>query len=225
MPALAGGAKPSAAMVIWLAIGLMAVGVVMVFSASAWPDGRWGGGWFWQQPGLRQLVFVAVAAGAMTTAGLIPYRWWRFEPGRWGSPSVMVTAGAVVCLMVVLVPSVGLERHGARRWLAIGPRQYGLGFQPSELAKVAMVLFLAAYMGGGRAIGRFWRGLAPACLVVGAMIGLIGVEDFGTAVLLGMVAGGMLLVGGARLGHLVAVSVPAAAGLAARPRDQVLRRG
>ena len=130
----------------------------------------------------------------------------------------MGIALAGLLLVLVLVPGIGREVNGARRWIDVGP----IGFQPSELAKWAVVLFLAWY-GATRCsrLGKFGRGLVPAALAVGLVCGLTLIEDLGTAILIAAVAAIMLLAAGARLRHMVALSIPAAAavvvGVAAEP--------
>ena len=189
---------------------LMAIGVVMVFSASASLRTNPLGDTLLAHSGVRQAIFVLPALAAMGLASRIPYRWWRLEPGRWHSPAVLLTVLTTVAVAATLIPGVGVERNYARRWLSVS----GVSVQPSELAKLATVVFLAGYMTSGRSLRAFRSGLLPACAVIAVLMTLVGVEDFGTAALLGMVAGGMLLAGGARVTHLAALSVPAMVGAA-----------
>jgi cell division protein FtsW len=115
---------------------------------------------------------------------------------------------AIVALVVVLVPGVGLARGGARRWLHLGP----LNLQPSELAKFAIVLYLAcSLVRKGERLASFRLGVVPHCLVVGLIAGLVLLEpDFGTAALAGGLLVLMLFVGGVRVRHL---AIPALAAL------------
>jgi cell division protein FtsW len=120
----------------------------------------------------------------------------------------------VVCLIAALAPGIGTVRNGARRWLQLGAAEWGISFQPSELAKLALVILLAAMLSGrSRFIRSFRRGLLPACVAIGCCVVLVGVEDFGTAALIAGVGAAMLLVGGARWLHLLLLSLPAAAGM------------
>src|SRR5206468_323554 len=113
----------------------------------------------------------------------------------------------LVALVLVLLPGVGLARGGARRWLHLGP----LGVQPSELAKFAVVLFLAtSLVKKGDRVATFQFGIVPHYLVVGLVAGLVLLEpDFGTAALAGALLVVMLFVGGvpARLLALPALGV------------------
>mgnify|MGYP006418491405 FL=1 len=152
-------------------------------------------------------TMLAVAAVAALLLG-------RSIPSRWiTSSSIALTAIVVAAtlLIVVLIPGLGKEVNGARRWLDIGP----LGFQPSELAKWALVLFIAWYCGrSATRMGQFKSGLMPAAFVVGVVCMLTIVEDLGTALLIATVAGLMLIASGARVKHMCVVAVPAAAAVA-----------
>jgi cell division protein FtsW len=149
-------------------------------------------------------TMLAVAAVAALLLG-------RSIPSRWiTSSTIALTAIAVAgaLLVVVLIPGIGKEVNGARRWIEFGP----LGFQPSELAKWALVLFLAWYC--GRSATRMWEfksGLMPAVFVVGLVCMLILIEDLGTALLIATVAGLMLVASGARIKHMCGIAIPAAA--------------
>lgn len=110
---------------------------------------------------------------------------------------------AVLFLLVVLIPGVGFEYHGARRWL----RWHGFGFQPSELAKLGLVVFSAAFLSRDPSrIKSFSRGLLPLLALIALTAGLILVEpDFGTAVLCAALVLGVLFLAGARILHLAPV--------------------
>ena len=197
----------------WLSvvvIGLMLLGVVMVYSASAMAEGELNWVEWWKYASLRQVVFVPVAVVVMLGASYCPVRWWRL--GRYGVSLATVLLGlAVAALVLVLVPSIGVEVNGARRWLRLGAGGYGVGFQPSELAKIAMVVFLAAYYSRSTAkAGSFWRGFLPGAVVVGAIACLIAKEDFGTGALVGLVGVLMMAAGGVSLWWLGSLAVPAA---------------
>ncbi len=209
--------------VITIGAALMALGVVMVLSTSASLDNptvphTWASlpvSQLWRAPAFRQLSFAAGSFAVMLLAAYLPYAWWGFrQRGLW-QPAVFAFLLTLACLVVVLIPGVGTEHRGVRRWLDLGLRGYGLSFQPSEMAKLAMVLFLAAWFGRVRTDPRrLLRGLGPALVVIGLCVGLVGVEDFGTAALLATVAGLILLVAGARIWHLLMLSGAGAAALA-----------
>jgi cell division protein FtsW len=116
---------------------------------------------------------------------------------RLGRPALAV---AGFLLLVVLVPSIGMTVNGSRRWISLG----GLGqLQPSELAKLALALWIAQAVVRAPLPITTWKGLAPFLLVTGGFGFLILIEpDMGTAVSFCAVAFAMLIVAGARLRHL-----------------------
>ncbi|MCC6850216.1 MAG: putative lipid II flippase FtsW [Deltaproteobacteria bacterium] len=112
----------------------------------------------------------------------------------------------VVLLVAVLIPGVGIVRGGARRWIGLGV----INLQPSEIAKVVAVLYLAHSMvRKGPRIATFSLGVLPHVIVIGALAGLVVTEpDFGTAALLGVTLFAMLFAGGVRWRHLVVPVLP-----------------
>jgi len=198
--------RASAIAMISVAAGLMAIGAVMTFSTSARVDRALVGWEFWNYPAVRQMAFVIGGLLAMLVLSQISYRIWS----AWnGLPALLFLLVALGLSALVLVPGIGVEVNQARRWLQIGPASWGLRFQPSELIKVALPVFLAGWTVNIRA---FRRGFLPVVLMIGAAVGIVGIEDFGTGVLLAAVGGAMLLMAGARWWHvglLVLPSVPA----------------
>jgi len=193
-----------------VAAALLALGVVMVFSAGAnlsappLTDNPL------KNPAVRQAGFTLVALCTMLCVGLIPYHFWRIRRRAWFQPAILLTLATLALLTAVLIPGIGERRNGALRWLSIGPSSLGLGFQPSELGKLAIVVFTAGLC--ARLKGRlenFWTGLLPVLVVLGLTAGLVGKEDFGTAALLLAVGGGMLIASRAKLWHLAACALPA----------------
>ena len=190
----------------------MLFGVVMVYSASARADSQVQWAQFWNYASLRQVVFVPVAVLVMLAASRWPVQWWRI--GRyWISPSTLLLALAVALLVLVLLPQIGTEVNQARRWLRLGARGYGLGFQPSELAKIALVIFLSAFYSRPQAQPKnFWRGFLPGATVLGIFASLIAVEDFGTGALVALVAVLVMAAAGVSCYWLCSLLAPAAAG-------------
>lgn len=192
-----------------LAGALLSIGLVMVFSASANLNSPPINQDVLRNPATRQVLFSISAVTVMLLVSLFPYEWWRIRAGTKFQPAVYLLVLAALLLMVVLV--LGQARKGATRWLSLGP---GLSFQPSEISKLAVVVFFSAYCCHIReTIGKFWRGLMPALLILGLIVGLVGLEDFGTAVLLLVVGGCILLAAGAKIWQLGMLSLPAVAGL------------
>jgi cell division protein FtsW len=111
------------------------------------------------------------------------------------------------------VPGLGAEINGAHRWLRLPFPGLGdsLSLQPSEIAKWSMMPLLAWYCWSrGRQLGAFWLGVVPVFAVLGAVSGLIILEDLGTGVLIAGVGCALLLAGGATLWHLV-LTIPVGA--------------
>lgn len=133
----------------------------------------------------------------------------------WGlrSPAMWLLAAALAGLILVHFEVFGGETKGANRWIrfALGP--IALSFQPSELAKWSLILVIAGYVAGQarERLAWFCSGLLPIFAIIGITGVLIIVEDLGTAVLVGSVAGLMLLAGGIRWRHVAAMVGPAAA--------------
>jgi cell division protein FtsW len=193
---------------------LLALGMVMVFSASASLTSPPITHDILKNPSIRQALFSLIGLITLLMVGLCPYESWSIRKGRWWQPSIAFLLAVIALLAVVLVPGIGEERNGARRWLSLGPSSIGLGFQPSELAKVAVVIFVAGVCSHmGQRIRKFWTGLLPMLLLIAAVGALVGKEDLGTAALLVFVGGCILFASGARFWHLALLSLPLIVGL------------
>ncbi|MCP4590646.1 MAG: cell division protein FtsW [bacterium] len=203
---IAGEATANAIMVV--AAALMMIGVVAVASASGGVDRSSSVEW-WRTGFGRQLIFVGFGLATMLMFSWVGPQAFAWRHRSWWQPSLLLVVLAGACLSLALIPGIGLERNGARRWLSIGTPGVGPAFQPSEMAKVALVVFLAAFVGGrSKLVGSVTKLLLPSVAVIAVLTALVGVEDFGTAALLGLVGGAILLVGGCRLIHLVVVALP-----------------
>lgn len=198
------------------AAALMSLGVVLVFSANASLTAPSLLNEPLKNQALRQAAFTGIGLLVVLIVGIIPFEWWRIRRGSLWQPSLALLLLALALCAIVLVPGIGRERNGARRWLSFGPAAWGAGFQPSELAKLAVVVFTAGYAAWrGEGLRKFWTGLLPGLMVIGAFVGLVGKEDFGTAALIGMVGAAILLGGGARVWQLIICGLPAAIGMGA----------
>ena len=206
-----GGILPTWLMVIISA--LLCLGALMVFSAGASLDQQIDPKHFWRYATLRRVAFVPVVWVVLALVGNLDYhRLLVSEKSFWLSPIVWLLVLSVVLLGLVLIPGIGAEINYSRRWLKIGPTNYGLTFQPSELGKWSVVLFLAVYSHFvGQNMSNFRKGFLPACAVLLLVVGLIGKEDFGTAALVGVVGAAVMLIAGVRRQHLL-VLTPVAAG-------------
>ena len=184
-----------------VSMALMMTGVVMVASATSSVDRSLISSLMWSSTSGRQVVFVALGMLVLATA-------WRVAPAMIGSIRVRawaVHAGvivALVALVAVLVPAIADPSHGSRRWLHVGPSSWGIGFQPSELAKFALPAYLAWLLTRtDRDPRSFRKGFLPAAAILGLGILFVGVEDFGTAALMSVVGMTLLFVAGCRMRH------------------------
>ena len=173
---------------------LVTIGLVMIFSASsAYAVAlQHDAGYFLK----RQMMWLVVALAVAYVAYRIDYRKLRVvAPWALGA--------SIVALVLVLVPHVGVIAGGASRWLGVGPIQ----FEPSEFAKLALVLYLSAALATkGDRIRSLVRGLFPLALVTAVMAMLVIKEpDFGTASLLAFTAATLFFVAGARVVHLLMI--------------------
>jgi cell division protein FtsW len=181
----------------WAALLLACIGLVMVYSASiaTAEASRFTGNnsaWFL----LRHGVFLALAFALAIGVFLAPVRWWQ-RSAPW-----LFLAG-VLLLVLVLIPGIGREVNGARRWLALP----GLSAQPSELMKLAAVLYAADYTVRKHAVMKsFRRGLLPMLAVMLVVSWLLLREpDFGAFVVIAVTAFGILFLGGMNGRHFVAL--------------------
>jgi cell division protein FtsW len=111
---------------------------------------------------------------------------------------------SIALLITVLIPSLGTEINRARRWLRIPVGPIVISFQPSELAKWATVFFLAAICDKfGDEIKIYWKRFVPVCVIIGVVVGLIIVEDFGTAAFISILALLMLIIAGVKWWHIL----------------------
>jgi rod shape determining protein RodA len=142
----------------------------------------------------KQLLFIAVGVVGMVVVTLIDYR--RLRDLAW------LPYGAVILLLGLVVSPLGTERRGTQAWFQIG----GFQLQPAELAKVAVILAVAALL-AGRDIPLRARWLAVALALFALPAALILLQpDLGTALVFVAIAMGMLLVGGVRARHIVILS-------------------
>ena len=190
-------------------LSLVAFGLVMVYSATSAAAAIGNGDPMTYLK--RQLIYAVAGIALMLAAS-------RFDNRRLrvlAPPLVLAALG--LCALLVLPPLVGVELapeiNGARRWIPLGPAS----FQPSELAKVALLLFAAMYLarkGAPRTLAELWR---PIGLLTCAFCGLILLQpDLGTTISLVLMLAGMLVVAGVPTGTLAAAGgIAATVGLAA----------
>ena len=179
---------------------LVGLSIVMVFNTSYFfASERFGDPYY-----VFRKHLASIALGLCVCAVASRLRAGTYE--RVAYPALAVIA---LALVVVLVPGLGLGlvRGGARRWIGLG----AINLQPSELAKIVVVLYLArSIVRKGAHIETFSVGIMPHVIVVGVLAALVVVEpDFGTAALLSVLLIAMLFAGGVRVRHLLVPLLPA----------------
>ena len=191
------GRRTGLFMVLFLAsLSLVLLGLVMALSATAAPslsgtDSAW-------SLFKSQAMWLGVGVLALLVLLRIDYHHWRrFAP--------MGLGVSVLLLALTAVPSVGLSANGARRWLGVGP----VVFQPSEVAKIAFVVFVADLLSRpDRHMEDTRATLQPVVMLTGGIAGLLMLQPhLGTTLLIVAVALTMLYFAGARFIHLLAVTV------------------
>lgn len=171
---------------------LLVFSVLMVFSASFFKaEQERLDRYFYLK---RQLMWVVAGLATMFFMSQIQYWHWQ----RVARPLLILT---VVLLLLVLIPGVGILVQGSRRWLGVG----SLSFQPSEAAKLVLIMFWAAFFSRrSDDVRRFWPILPAFIGITGLVVGLVNAQpDLGTAVTLAAISVVMLFVAGARLRYLL----------------------
>lgn len=141
---------------------LMAMGTVFVFSAGANISVNYDLSHFYSFTTIKQLVFFPLAVLVMYAVSAVDYRRFSLSPSIGRSLSPYLLGVACVLLVLTLIPGIGrgIGPSGtfARRWLDLAPGSVNVSFQPSELAKWALIIFLAGYMAKfADSLGLFWK--------------------------------------------------------------------
>jgi len=169
---------------------LLMIGLIMVYSASSFISARAYGSpsYFFQ----RQLISALLGVIAMLVTMRIDYRIWR---------RFSLVGMAIVLPLLVLVLVFGTNAYGASRWFTLGP----LSFQPSELTKLALSLYIADWLARkGNQVRSFLYGLTPFVLLVGLILGLVLLEnDMGTAIVIAGLATAMFFTAGANIAQFL----------------------
>ncbi len=178
--------KIAVTILVFCVAALLALGMVMLYSSSMSQVGA--------HYLIMQSIWCALGLGLCVMATLVDYRWLR----KLAWPLFVLTA---LLLLMVLVPHVGRKINGARRWFDF----HGFRFQPSELAKLTLIIVLAWYGEHyQRKMGTWKRGVLVPAVFIGLVLGLVFVEpDRGTTILLAAVGGAMLLIAGVRWKYII----------------------
>ena len=182
--------RTTTTLIVFCVMGLITLGVVMLDSIDMTLETP---KYFGRQ--LQWFVLGAIAAAFVAT---LDYR--HLRPLTW-----VIYGVALVLLALVFIPPIGYATKGAARWVQF----MGFRFQPSELAKVAMIIALASYVASHPLrMSTFVRGIAIPSLIVAPVVALVFLEpDYSTTLLLSAIAGVMLVTAGVKLRHLAPVAL------------------
>lgn len=178
--------RSSVTILILVVAFLLALGLVMLYSSSMTQVGL--------KFVLRQFIWCLMGCVACVVLARLDYAVLR--QFAW-----VIFVLAILLLVLTLVPSIGIYKNGARRWLG----SEAVRFQPSEIGKLAMIIALAWYGERfERQMHQFWRGLVFPGIILAALLGLVFFEpDRGTTVLMATVGAAILLMAGTRFMYLV----------------------
>jgi cell division protein FtsW len=182
-------------------VSLLAIGIVMLFSTGAFARDSHGDMYYFVK---RQGMWLVIGSVGLVGAALMDYRWWaRLWPWIYGL--------AILLLALCFVPPIGMNINGAWRWINLG----FASFQPSELGKIAVLMFLASWYHRHEAeAGHFWQGFAQPLAICSVILGLIVIEvDLGTTALIGVTALSVMFVAGTGLRWLLPLLSVGLAGL------------
>ena len=166
--------RRKSAYILFLAVlGLLVIGIVMLFSTSAYARDSHGDVYFFIK---RQAIWIGLGLVGCIFAALMNYHFWQKTWWIWFG----LALGA---LALCYIPHIGMRINGSRRWVGYGP----MTFQPSELAKIAIIFFLAAWFARReKPDGNFlWEFILPLAIVSLAAALVLGEVDLGTTALIG----------------------------------------
>src|SRR5437660_8214267 len=165
-------------------LGLLVIGIVMLFSTSAFAKDSHGDPYFFLK---HPSLWFGVGLAVCIAAALIDYHFWQRMWWIW-------LGVATITLVFCFIPHIGMRINGSRRWTGFGP----LGFQPSEIAKLAAVFFLAWWFARYESLTKNpLFGFAIPLAVVATLLALILFEvDLGTTALIGATTFTIMFVAG-----------------------------
>lgn len=189
--------------VICACLFLAIFGCLMVYSATYYSSGLNGGNPY--RFLTKQIIGVVVGFVAMTFFYFFPYQ--KLKKFKWWAVII-----SVILLLLVFVPFIGVENYGARRWIGF----FGLTFQPSEIAKFALVLFASAHLSDNYSNIKKFKTLLPVLLVGGLFCFLVILEpNMSITMCLALTLIIMLILGGISFKHFSFLAVPGLLGIPA----------
>ena len=177
--------RRKSAYILFLAVlGLLVIGIVMLFSTSAYARDSHGDVYFFIK---RQAIWIGIGLVGCVFAALVNYQFWQKTWWLW-------FAVALAALALCYIPHIGMRINGSRRWVGYGP----ITFQPSELAKIATIMFLAAWFARGeKPNGTVLSGFIIPLAIISVPAALVlGEVDLGTTALIGTTAFVVMFIAG-----------------------------
>ena len=186
--------------ILLITLSLIAFGIIMVYSSSffqAEGSRSINDGYFFFK---RQFLWIIISIIAMFIIRVMPYQ-------VWDKFSLFLLLGTWVLLIAVLIPGIGHKAGGASRWLRFGP----IGFQPSEFAKLVVIIFIASYISKNpQKIKYLKTGFIPIAALVGVTVMLILVEpDIGTTFFITLISSILMIIGGVKLKQIIPIGAVA----------------
>ncbi|MCI5612967.1 MAG: putative lipid II flippase FtsW [Agathobacter sp.] len=177
---------------LFLLIFLICFGLVMLYSASSYSASiNFSNSAYYVK---KQIIFYGIGTVVMIVMASIPYTFWK----RWAT---IIYAVAIALCVVILIPGVGRSSHGQSRWIQVGP----IGFQPSEAAKIAVIIFLAMMFERTYSKMGDFRTLIKLFLLVLPVVGPIAWNNLSTAVIIMGIAFCMAFVASPKYSHFAVV--------------------
>ncbi|MEX2961306.1 putative lipid II flippase FtsW [Microbulbifer sp. TYP-18] len=187
------GGQQSVAILLFCVLALASIGIVMVASASiAFAADVYGDPWFFLK---RHLIFLSLGIAVAAIVSQIPLSVWS----RLSWPLLFFSC---LLLLLVLIPGIGREVNGSRRWLMFGP----VTVQPAEVAKFCMLIFFASFLTRRNQRLRHWSSFMVPVVILAWVAALLLLQpDFGSVVVISGTALAMVFLAGARLPHTFAL--------------------
>ncbi len=183
------GRLEPANVIMYIVTTLLVIGIIMIYSTSSAKVAV--SAQSMNTTFVRHVVWVAIAIAGMLIMMRIDYHYLQ-------KYSTAIFIIAIAGLVLVLIPQIGTVTYGARRWVRFGSY---FGYQPSEFAKLAMIIFMSGYIAKNREkMSTFARGFVIPIVLIGVVSLLILKEpDFGTAMFISMISFILIMVGGTRI--------------------------
>ncbi|MCP4252297.1 MAG: putative lipid II flippase FtsW [Candidatus Scalindua sp.] len=179
--------------IMYLVTTLLVIGIIMIYSTSSAKVTE--STHVLNTAFLRHVMWVSIAIIGMLIMTRLDYHYLQ-------KYSTAIFVVAIAGLVVVLIPEIGTVTYGARRWIRFGSY---FGYQPSEFAKLAMIVFMSGYIAKNQEkMSTFVRGFVVPIVLVGVVSLLILKEpDFGTAMFISMISFVLIMVGGTRIVYVM----------------------